>query len=121
MGIEEVGMHDNMSLTQSEEPNPRRTLQNLKPDRKNQQRGLTGSIPGLMEHERIAAFLFPRSSSHPSPNSSQVFAAMQLPRVGGWGRGGGGALSREPQQTVVRRGPTFVSRPGLPVAASRGE
>lgn len=90
MGIEEVGMHDNMSLTQSEEPNPRRTLQNLKPDRKNQQRGLTGSIPGLMEHERIAAFLFPRSSSHPSPNSSQVFAAMQLPRVGGWGRGGWG-------------------------------
>lgn len=29
MSIEEVGMHDNMYLTQSEEPNPRRTLQNL--------------------------------------------------------------------------------------------
>lgn len=62
-----------------------------------------------------AAFLFPRASSHPSPNSSQIFAAMQLPPGGG-----GGGLSREPQQTVVRRGPTFVSRPGLPVAASRG-
>lgn len=48
MSIEEVGMHNNIYLTQSKEPNSHRTLQNLMPDWKNQQFCLTGSIYGLI-------------------------------------------------------------------------
>lgn len=41
-------MHDNIYLTQRKELNPHRILQNLMPDRKNQQFCLAGSIYGLI-------------------------------------------------------------------------